>query len=116
MDQDLYTSMVSLREHVKLLHFQTTHYAVHKATDKFLTEYDDLFDTFWESKQAGNFRVILGGTQTIKLNNARTYEELEPVLTRALNHIQSETEDRVIPSRDALIELIAKFQYIMTFK
>lgn len=115
MDQPLYLSMVTLREQIKLLHFQTINYSVHKITDDFLKTYDELFDTFWEAKQSSKFRVIIEGTPTIKMVNVRSFEQLNPELTHVESLLSREDTPAVIPSRDALLESIAKFRYLITF-
>jgi hypothetical protein len=114
MDQNLYIEMVSLREHIKLLHFQTTNYALHKATDQFLETYDDLFDTFWETKQASKFRVLLTNA-SLTLNNVRTYNELQPLIKTVEKLLLKESDPAVATSRDSLLEAVAQFSYLITF-
>lgn len=107
--------MVSLREHIKLLHFQTIHYSIHKITDDFLKTYDELFDTFWEAKQSNRFRVLIDRSASINIVNVRNYDDLAPELDYVEKELRWEREEAVIPSRDALLEAIAKFRYLVTF-
>ncbi len=114
MDQNLYVEMVSLREHIKLLHFQTSNYALHKATDTFLKTYDGLFDIFWETKQSSKYRVILTNAR-LTLNNVRTYDELQPLLNNVESLLHEESDPALLTSRDSLLESIAQFRYLITF-
>lgn len=110
--------MVTLRESVKLLHFQTTSYAIHKISDQFLTTYDDLSDTFWESVQQNKFRVNLEKSETIRLHNVRNYDEISPLLntvTRGLSRVSVSLDSGSRAAADNLIEAINKFEYLLTF-
>jgi hypothetical protein len=107
-------SMVSLREHLKLLHFQTTKYAIHKASDDFLSTYDELFDKFWETAQSNKYRVILS-TENLELSNIKTYNDLEPLLNKVTELLDSVAESYLVAVRDELLSEINQFAYLMTF-
>ena len=112
--RSLYVDMVSLREHLKVLHFQTNNYGVHKTVDTFLTTYDALFDRFWETAQSDKFRITLDGA-ILKFNNIRSYDDLEPLLKTVLNGISAVTERGLLNVCDELAEAIQQFAYLMTF-
>lgn len=110
-----YLNMVLLREQIKLLHFQTKVYSIHKATDKFLETYDALFDTFWETSQSNKYRILLEENSTITLRNTRTYEELEPFLNQVETDLSGVKEAALATARDSILEAIAQFKYLISF-
>ncbi len=107
--------MVSLREHIKLLHFQTTKYSVHKASDTFLSRYDELFDKFWEVSQSNKYRILLSGSTNITLCNTRSYDDLQPLLQGVTEQLQSVTDLALAAIRDEILGEISQFSYLMTF-
>ncbi len=115
--EKLYCDMVALRESIKLLHFQTTNYNVHKITDQYLIVYDQLFDTFWEVKQSNKFRITLKAGMSISIRNVRTYDDLSPVLTNVIDALSGiSADDPSYVSAGAIIEEAEKFKYLLTFR
>ena len=114
MSTELYVEMASLREHIKLLHFQTKQYSVHKTSDSFLTKYDELFDKFWETAQSNKFKVLIT-TSSIQLKNMRSFEDLKPLLNKITNLLENVTESYLVAVRDELLGEISQFYYLMTF-
>lgn len=113
--EELYLLMVQLRESVKLLHFQTTDYSVHKITDDYLVKYDELFDTFWEVMQSDKFRVNFKANQSLDIINIRSYDMLQPILDQVLNKLYKITGPAKV-SAETLIEETHIFKYLLSFK
>jgi hypothetical protein len=68
---------------LKMLHFQTDSFAIHKATDKYLEKFDSNFDKFMEVAQGihGKMNMLKLELDTIKLlkiNLASSVEIKEP--------------------------------------
>lgn len=125
MRQDLcvlYLNMVQLRESIKLLHFQTKLFSLHKITDQFLVTYDELFDTFWESIQQGDFRIQFDSSNSLQfyLQNYRTYDDIAPLLKiveLGLKHTrQNGLDEGTTAAADNLKEALNKFNYLLTFQ
>lgn len=120
---ELYLNMTELRCRLKLLHFQTTNYNIHKIVDKFLTDFDNLFDTFWEVYQSDKFRIKLSYSKqatTIHLTNTRTLKDLTPILTIVITQLNriannSKSSKGVKVSAENLLESIDQFAYLLTF-
>lgn len=113
----LYADMISLREHTKLLHFQTKSLTVHTTTDAFITDFDLLSDAFWEVFQSNDFRLNFSKPVTITLKNISKPNELLPILKKVekkLTVFTSNSPARV--SADNLLERINRFKYLLTFK
>ena len=113
--QRLYVDMVTLREGLKLLHFQTHNYGVHKTVDDFLERYDDLFDRFWETAQRDKFRLNLNSAR-VELNNIRSYEELSPLLEEVSQGLATISDRSLSNVCDEMAEAIAQFGYLMSFQ
>lgn len=114
MKAELYQAMVTLREQVKLLHFQTKSFATHKATDWFIEEFDKSSDNFWESYQAATSR--LERIAPIKLTDqwgTNDLEFIEPSLVKVESLLKN--AKRAAAARDDILDLIDHFRYLMTF-
>lgn len=114
----LYTSMVSLRNYVKILHFQTQKYNIHKLTDDFLEEYDSLFDTFWEAIQSNQFRISF--KKNIGYSFHDVNEESIHIYLNQVYDLLSESMESFHPaariSAENIIEYIDIFRYLLTFE
>jgi len=86
--EQLYKSMLELDIAVKLLHFQTTSYDIHKITDAFLLTYRTLFDAFWEVFQTNKFRISFKTSIPMQLNNVRSLKDLEPITAKVAKLLQ----------------------------
>lgn len=108
--------MFGLREQLKLLHFQTTLYAVHKATDAFLIEYDALLDSFWETLQKDGPRITLpdAGAHML-LYNVRSYADLQPIINDVIGALVSNHDALPAGERDTMLDSLNKFKYLMSF-
>lgn len=107
--------MVQVRESVKLLHFQTTDYSVHKITDQYLVAYDPLFDKFWEVIQSDKFRVTFKEDQALKITNIRSYDKLQPMLDAMLSQLAKVTGSAKVTA-ETLMEETNTFKYLLSFK
>lgn len=112
----LYIDMVALRAQIKLLHFQTKSYAVHKATDAFTETYDALFDTFWEVLQSNGKRIKLSSSgSSIQLTNESTPAKLVKMLDSVARRLSAVKEGFARVSADNLVEAFEQFKYLLTF-
>lgn len=79
--------MVLFRTQIKLYHFQTDIYSGHKASDQLVTQFDLLFDQFWEGYQGSrNKRIRLNETQSkMIINNMSTGKEVRKLCENMKN-------------------------------
>jgi hypothetical protein len=114
--ESLYLKMFGLREQLKLLHFQTTVYSVHKTTDAFLIEYDALLDSFWETLQKDGPRITLSDTgASLVLQNVRSYAGLQPIIDDVIGTIMANSDSLPSGERDTMLDSLNKFKYLMSF-
>lgn len=107
----LYHAMTRLREQVKLLHFQTHSYAVHKATDWFVSEYDQALDVFWETYQGSGARIK--NIPAINLQDTTDITDIEPLLSLVVELLRPVR--KAMAARDNIVDLIEQFRYMLTF-
>lgn len=109
--------MVTLREQVKLLHFQTKSLNVHTTTDAFITDYDLLFDAFWEVFQSNDFRIEFKSNVVISLRNVSKPTDLYPLLSKVEKKLAIFTSTSPAKvSAENLVERINRFKYLLSFK
>ena len=117
---DLYVNMITLRERVKLLHFQTRLLSIHQTTDQFIADFDLLSDAFWEVMQGSDFRIELEQSKSMQLDNTKTPSDLNNIFEIVIEGLMSIKEHMmshpVVVSVDNLLERINKFKYLLTFE
>jgi hypothetical protein len=121
MSSELYHAMITLREQAKLLHFQTRSFAVHKATDWFIGEFDGAFDTYWETAQGNGARIkdispmILEDLSGLTARSGRDdHSVIEPCLSRVEKMLQ--ITRKAPAARDEILDLIEQFRYLLSFQ
>jgi hypothetical protein len=114
------TSMLTIRDQIKVYHWQTKSFARHKATDEFVTELDGLIDSFVEVYMGKYGRPKVSGS--IKLHNfsesaaksfvAKQTAYLSKVLPRKLKS----TDTDLLNIRDEVLALVNKTLYLFTLQ
>jgi len=112
------TAMMTIRDQIKVYHWQTKSFARHKATDDFVTELDGLIDSFVEVYMGKYGRPKVSGS--IKLHNfsesaaksfvAKQTAYLSKVLPRKLKS----TDTDLLNIRDEVLALVNKTLYLFT--
>ncbi len=115
---DIVTSLLTIRNQVKLYHWQTGSFARHKATDDLTATLDTLIDSFVESYMGRYGRPKVSGT--IKLHNfsesaAKTFVAQQTVfLTKVLPKKIASTDTDLLNIRDELLGELNKVLYLFT--
>lgn len=111
-------AMLTIRDQIKVYHWQTKSFARHKATDEFVTELDGLIDSFVEVYMGKYGRPKVSGS--IKLHNfsesaaksfvAKQTTYLSKVLPRKLKDADTD----LLNIRDEVLALVNKTLYLFT--
>ncbi len=115
---DIVTSLLTLRNQVKLYHWQTGSFARHKATDDLTATLDTLIDSFVESYMGRYGRPRVSGT--IRLHNfselaARGFVATQTVfLTKTLPKSLKSTDTDLLNIRDEILGELNKVLYLFT--
>jgi hypothetical protein len=117
---DIVTSLLTLRNQVKLYHWQTKSFARHTATDALTTALDASIDSFVESYMGRYGRPKVSGS--IKLHNfsesaARTFVAQQTAyLTKVLPKKIKSTDTDLLNLRDELLGELNKVLYLFTLQ
>jgi DNA-binding ferritin-like protein len=117
---DLVTSLLTLRNQVKLYHWQTKSFARHTATDALTTALDASIDSFVESYMGRYGRPKVSGS--IKLHNfsesaARTFVATQTAyLTKVLPKKLKSTDTDLLNLRDEILAELTKVLYLFTLQ
>jgi DNA-binding ferritin-like protein len=123
MKEELIIQFFTLRQQIKLLHWQTKSYARHKAYDDIYHSLGDLVDKFVEMYMGKYGRVEFnGGEGSITLKNTDTLE-LNNFLNsnidwlKSLNDkLKSDKDSDLLNLRDEMMGDINKLKYLLTLK
>lgn len=117
---DLVSSMLTIRNQVKLYHWQTKSFARHKATDDLTATLDTLIDSFVESYMGRYGRPKVSGS--IKLHNfsesaARSFvaKQTKFLSTDLPKKIKS-TDTDLLNIRDEILAELNKVLYLFTLQ
>lgn len=117
---DLVSSMLTIRNQVKLYHWQTKSFARHKATDDLTATLDTLIDSFVESYMGRYGRPKVSGA--IKLHNfsesaARSFvaKQTKFLSTDLPKKIKS-TDTDLLNIRDEILAELNKVLYLFTLQ
>lgn len=126
MDQkagNILASFLTLKNAVKVYHFQTPNYARHKSSDKLFAKLTDKIDQFMEVLQ-GSWKVrirLVEGT-SIPLSNMdnnsmiRVLEEFSSWLIDDLPSYLRREDNDLLSIRDEILGDINRTLYLFTFK
>ena len=115
---DIVSSMLTIRNQVKLYHWQTTSFARHKATDDLTTKLDANIDTFVETYMGKYGRPKI--TQPIVLNNfseeaAKSFvAKYRKVLSVDLTRKLSPEDTDLLNLRDTILGDLNQVLYLFT--
>lgn len=115
---DLVTSLLTIRNQVKLYHWQTGSFARHKATDDLTAALDTSIDSFVESYMGRYGRPTVSGS--IKLHNfsdaaARSFVAQQTTyLTSVLPKKIKSTDTDLLNLRDEILAELTKVLYLFT--
>lgn len=119
-DNEIVLKFLSLFVTIKLWHWKTNIYSIHKSTDEFLESFLDHTDKFIEvmlgKKQN---RIHLGNINKLRFVEINNSKEFKEILHKFSNFIQSlQLNDRpdLITIRDEIIADVNKLLYLQTFK
>jgi glutamyl-tRNA reductase len=112
---------MTMREQIKLYHWQTKQYSRHKATDDALSELDKLIDTYVETYMGKYGRPkMTGKTNTLKVQNLtettikafidKCIEVLQKVLPKHLK----DTDTDLFNVRDEMLGQLNQLKYLFT--
>jgi hypothetical protein len=117
-DGDIVTTMMTIRDQVKLYHWQTHLFSRHKATDDLVDKLDTNIDTFVETYMGKYGRPKV--TRSIKLSNftesaAKTFVSQQRVfLSRVLPRMISPEDTDLLNIRDEILGDLNHVLYLFT--
>ena len=117
---DLVTSLLTIRNQVKLYHWQTRSFARHTATDGLTAALDTAIDSFVESYMGRYGRPTVSGS--IKLHNfseaaARSFVAQQTTyLTKVLPKKIKSTDTDLLNLRDEILAELTKVLYLFTLR
>jgi hypothetical protein len=117
---DIVTCLLTIRNQIKLYHWQTKSFARHTATDGLTSKLDETIDSFVESYMGRYGRPKVSGS--IKLHNfsesaARTFVAAQTVyLTKVLPKKFGKDDTDLLNLRDELLGELNKVLYLFTLQ
>ena len=122
MSAEIVNIMLTLRNQIKIYHWETMSFSRHKATDKLIDKLDDAIDTFVEVYIGKYGRPSLTArTGRIQLRNYKD-EEATPLLQEAINWMTNKLPTLLKPSdtdllniRDEILAHLNQTLYLFTF-
>jgi hypothetical protein len=117
---DIVMCLLTIRNQIKLYHWQTKSFARHTATDALTTKLDETIDSFVESYMGRYGRPKVSGS--IKLHNfsesaARTFVAAQTVyLTKVLPKKIKSTDTDLLNLRDEILAELTKVLYLFTLQ
>ena len=123
MSAEIVHLMMTLRDQVKLYHWQTMAYPRHVATDELVTKLDANIDQFVEVYVGKYGRPKLSGqTSTIRLRN-HSDKEATSLLKEAVDWLTTDlirrlkkTDTDLLNIRDTIVADLNQTLYLFTFK
>jgi hypothetical protein len=113
-------AMMTIRDQIKVYHWQTKSFARHEATDEFVTELDRLIDSFVEVYMGKYGRPKVSGS--IKLHNfsesaAKSFVTKQTAyLSKVLPRKLKSTDTDLLNIRDEILGLVNKTLYLFTLQ
>jgi hypothetical protein len=111
----------SMREQIKLYHWQTYQFARHKATDEVITALDGLIDTYVEVYMGKYGRPKVTGTSNIVRIQNMADKTAGKFIKACIAHLQGPLVKRLKPTdtdlvnvRDEMLSELNKLQYLYT--
>jgi hypothetical protein len=118
--KDIVLKFLSLFVTIKLWHWKTNLYSIHKSTDEFLESFLDHTDRFIEvmlgKKQN---RIHLGNINKLRfteINNSKEFLEVLHRFSKFITSLHLNDRPDLITIRDEIIADLNKLLYLQTFK
>ena len=121
MSADIVHTMLSLREQVKLYHWQTMSYPRHKATDELVEKLDSNIDQFVEVYIGKYGRPKLSAKHSIHLHNfsdkqaMRFLQNAVAWMVHTLPQKLKKTDTDLLNIRDTIVADLNQTLYLFTF-
>lgn len=115
--------MVEFQQQIKILHWQTTSYARHKAYGNLYENLDELIDKFVEISMGKygrlklsekNSTLTLKNLKEISINNL--LKDFCNFLSDLSNKFDSQTDTDILNIRDEILGEVNKLKYLLTLK
>ncbi len=116
---------LSIRDNVKIYHWQTKSYARHKASDKLSTLLGDLMDKFLEVMQGSRNKRIQIGTELPIIIKNQTDTSIVTILKQfrdwlikndGLPSFLTKTDTELLNIRDEILGVVNQTLYLFTFE
>lgn len=117
---ELINKLLTFYNQVKILHWQTTSFAEHKALDGLYGDLSDGIDSFVETYMGKYGRVQAEGTFNIVLENYKALspesllDDMEDFLTNELPKMLEEEDTDLLNIRDEILGDVNKTKYLLT--
>lgn len=112
----------TLRDQIKLYHWQTTSFARHNATDDAIKALDELIDTYVETYAGKYGRPKLTGTSNTILVTNLNDKTILPFLRKCIHHLSKDfvaalkpVDTDLMNIRDEMLGELNKLLYLFTF-
>jgi hypothetical protein len=121
VDGSIVTAMMTIRDQIKLYHWQTRMFSRHKATDDLVASLDTNIDTFVETYMGKYGRVgFSGDSGAIELKNSSALD-LNQFISSSINWLVGLTEQfdatmdtDLLNIRDEMVAEFNKLKYLLT--
>ena len=119
---DIISQIIQYKEQVKILHWQTTSFAEHKAFDSTYSDLNDILDTFVEAVAGkyGRFKLDEPKAVIIKdysnTNIVDATNSMINFLTNKLPEYFAATDTEILNIRDEILGILDKLKYLLTLK
>jgi len=116
---------LSIRDNVKIYHWQTKSYSRHKASDKLSTLLGDLMDKFLEVMQGSRNKRIQIGTELPIIIKNQTDTSIVTILKQfrdwlikndGLPSFLTKTDTELLNIRDEILGVVNQTLYLFTFE
>jgi len=122
-EEEFICYMLTIRVNMKIYHWSTKSYSRHKASDDFVSELDELSDSFVETYQGNTGkRINLKTYKNLPLmtntdqNVVEILEQFKDYLTTKFNEIFDSKYTDLYTIRDEILALTNKTLYLYTFQ
>lgn len=116
-------NLLKIQNQLRILHWQTTSYAAHKALGKAYEDLNDLIDNLVETHQGKHGRIMFETPIDLGLVNQNEIElediliQLNDYLTSTFSEIHDSVKDTdCLNIRDEILAVINKLRYLLTLK
>jgi hypothetical protein len=119
MEKELLANVLQIQGQLKVLHWQTTSYAEHKAFGKTYDKLDDLLDSLIETYSGKYQRPVFGGVKQITFadyENLKVDKFLEAFEDFMSNAFMAQQDGELSNIKDEILAAIQTLKYLLTLK